>query len=243
MVIIKTLMNASLFRRLVWCAVFPVVLLAGCDRISSDLAHRGLPNPTPTDWYKSQYKAHRMCSNSTWKGVIVDGEKRSCVAMSGLTVNVTSSSPDLKATVYGMCGYGKQQFAVTCEVSQNRTIVKSIRHGYYISAYEVCREAFFSARRHEFRQLSKAVVLDFGVLDKDLDKNSRYVIDFAVRWLVYGSEKSKAPDKRLPFLEQSRERNRVTCEVENNKIVKITYRELGDLSWNEMGKLTYHKFF
>ncbi|MBL4906432.1 MAG: hypothetical protein JKX94_03195 [Sneathiella sp.] len=243
MVSIKSFEKPSFFRCLAWCSVFAATLLAGCDRISGELAHRGLPNPPKTDWNEASYKAFRMCSKMTSIGLYADGEKRSCGALKGLRTKVASGSSDLKATVYGQCFIDKKPVMVTCGVARGHAVISSIKYGYYRSAYTLCREAFKSALRHEYKRPSKVVVLDYGVVKQDLDKKSPYKLEFAIRWKIYGSEDSPAPDKRLPLIEHTYEYDRVTCETDDNKVVKLTYRELGNLTWDEEGRLDYFKFF
>lgn len=176
-------------------------------------------------------------------GLYADGEKRSCVALKGLRTKVISGPSDLKATVYGQCFIDKKPVMVTCGVARGQAVPSSFKYGYYRSAYKLCYGAFKSALRHEYKKPHKVVVLDYGVVKQDLDINSAYKLEFAIKWQIFGSEDSPAPDKRLPLSKRTYEYNRVTCNVADSKVVKLTYRELGDLTWDEKGRLDYSRFF
>jgi len=240
---IKTIQNASLLRRIACCTIFPVVLLVGCDRISSDLAHSGRPNPSQTGWFKSQYKAFWLCNKTARKTSEFGENKRICPVSSGLITDLMSTSPNLNAKVSWACKINKEPAYETCDIVNGNSTRNNVYIGYYRYAYKLCKNALFNARLHENREPSIVVVLDYGFRAKDLKKSSKYSLELAVKWGVFDPLRSKTTRPGSYFSILSYERSRVTCEVNDNQVVKISYRDLGEVSWNERGLLDHRKFF
>jgi len=236
-------MNKSV-RKAIYCGVFAVSLLAGCDRISNELAHSGAGGPSFSSydgWYGDSFKSFMLCRGRTGHGVTINGEKRSCVAMSGLIKEVTSRSPHLGAEVKGSCRKNGKPVIVDCTVADGKATINSLYYGYnYVMAYEVCRKQLRVDRRGESRSAPYIAVLDYGLRKQDLDEDARYVLKGAVEWNVLAY---KPPNSKKATRIIGQEWTRFTCIVEDKKVVTLTYRELGDVTWNELGFLKTVGFY
>lgn len=223
--------------------IITATLLSGCEKASDELAHSSRPYPPLIGWQGEQFKAFSLCAKRAPYGVTINGVNRSCVNMHGLSVKVSSTSPELNASVYGMCKIDRNPVVVSCSVENSDAQINSINFGNYRDAYKLCNEALYNARLHENREPSKVVALNYGVLEKDLDKTSPYSLKLAVKWGVFDPERSNAKRPGAYFSIQRYERNRVTCDVDNYEVVKLSYRALGNVTWNEKGLLNHYGFF
>jgi len=219
-----------------------VVFLSGCDELSYKLAHKGLPSPSMSGWYREISESLSICNQIPKRTVSVDGEVRGCGLMGGLQYNLKEySGSKINADVYGSCRFRNRTLIPKCEIRNGQASITQLYEGSYRAISDLCMWQLGKTRVDDNRIGISFVPLDYGFEAKDKAKTDRYVIEFAVDWGIFDAERSNIKFNSFSIL--GHEYERLICTVENNQIVDVKRSELKNLTYDQKARLNYLKFY